>query len=489
MRSAPRDRAAPLRLWRTTPFRLTAIYGVVFAAGIMALLGLIYLSAAGYLTRQMDQIVLGETRALSAGRAETLPDRIIEAEAADERQVNYYGLFSAEGVWIAGNVRDMPPKLPIDGTPRPLVGRRFQPGARGLATRLPWGEVLVVGFDAKVLSELRHIIVESLMVSGGVILVLGLALGAAMSLGPLRRIRDVQRASEPILDGDLSARLPVSARGDEIDILAHISNTRLAEVERLLGEVQNVGNNVAHDLRTPLNRLRALLYRAGQGFDEGDPRRSMLQQALKETDSLLSRFRAIQRIAEIDRRGRRAGFAEVDLASLLQDVAELYEPLAEDAGQTLTVALSPARRIQADRELLFEALSNLVANAIKFTPSDGRLWLGLRTTPDGPRIEVVDSGPGVPEAERDAVLQRFYRMGRDEPVEGSGLGLSMVAAVVRLHEFRLTLDDANPGLRVAIDAWRQTRSAQPAALGQSRPRPVRVRPRILGRIVDPDAAS
>jgi signal transduction histidine kinase len=487
MRSAPSDRAASLRLWRTTPFRLTAIYGVVFAAGIGALLGLIYLSAAGYLTRQMDEIVLGEARAMSAGRAETLPGRIVEAEAVDRRKVNYYGLFSADGVWITGNVRDMPPKLPADGRPRELVGRRFQPGARGLATQLPWGEVLVVGYDAKVLSELRHIIVESLLVSGGVILVLGLGLGAAMSLGPLQRLRDVQRASEPILDGDLSARLPVSPRGDEIDILAHISNTRLAEVERLLGEVQNVGNNVAHDLRTPLNRLRALLYRAGQGIDEGDPRRAMLEQALKEADALLSRFRAIQRIAEIDRRGRRAGFAEVDLAALLQDVAELYEPLAEDAGQTLTVALRPAPRIQADGALLFEALSNLVANAIKFTPTGGRVWLRLATMPGGPRIEVVDSGPGVPEAERDAVLQRFYRMGRDERVEGSGLGLSMVAAVIRLHEFRLSLDDAHPGLRVAIDAWPQTRSAHAAP--ESGPAAARARPWILGLFAAPDAVS
>jgi signal transduction histidine kinase len=453
MRSVRRAEAAPLRLWRTTPFRLAVIYGAVFAAGVVALQGLIYLSAAGYLTRQMDQIVLGQAHALGSGPAATLPDRIIQAEAADQRQVNYYGLFSEDGVWITGNVRSLPPRLPIDGEPRRLIGPHFQSGARGLATRLPWGEILVVGFDAKVLSGLRHIIVESLLVSGGVILVLGLGLGAALSLGPLRRLQALQRASEPILQGDLTARLPVSSRGDEIDILARIGNTMMTEVERLLGEVQNVGNNVAHDLRTPLNRLRALLYRTGQSFPDADPRRAMLEQALKETDSLLGRFRAIQRIGEIDRRARREGFAQVDLGALLGDVADLYEPLAEEAGQTLRLERQPAPPILADRELLFEALSNLVANAIKFTPAGGRVGVKLASTPLGPRIEVVDSGPGVPEAERHSVLQRFYRIRRDTQPEGSGLGLSIVAAVVRLHAFELALTDACPGLRVTIEAW------------------------------------
>ena len=442
-----------LKLWRTTPFRLTTLYGLIFAAGVVALLTLVYVSAAGYLTRQMDLIVLGQAHALNSGSAATLPDRILQAEAADVRQVNYYGLFSADGVWIAGRVRALPAELPVDGRPRPLVSPHFQPGARGLAQRLPWGEILVVGFDAKVLGGLRQIIVQSLLVSGGVILVLGLALGAAMSLGPLQRVQALQRASEPILQGDLAARLPVSARRDEIDVLARIANTMMCEVERLLGEVQNLGHNVAHDLRTPLNRLRALLYRTSQSFPETDPHRAALEQALGETDRVLARFKAIQRIGEIDRRKRRAGFAEVQLADLLHEVGELYEPLAEEAGQTLTLDIRPAAPIQADRELLFEALSNLAANAIKFTPAGGQVGLRLKPTPAGPRLEIVDSGPGVPEAERRSVLQRFYRIRRDELKEGSGLGLSIVAAVIRLHAFELTLDDACPGLRVAIDAW------------------------------------
>jgi len=450
---APRAEPDHLRLWRTTPFRMTVIFGAVFAVGVMALVLMIYISAAGYLTQQMDKIVLGQAGALSAGAADTLPDRIAQAQAADVRQVNYYGLFSAEGVWITGNVRSLPRDLAIDGVPRELHGSPFHPGAQGVAKRLPWGEILVVGYDAKVLTDFRRILARSLLEFGGIVLLLGLALGAALSSGPLKRLQGVQRASEPILQGDLTARLPVSRRGDEIDVLARIANTMMAEVERLIGEVQVVGQNVAHDLRTPLNRLRALLYRTSQCLGDGQPGHAAVEQALKETDDLLARFRALQRIAEIDARERRAGFAEVALEPLLRNVHELYEPLAEEAGQTLELELSPTAPILADGELLFEAVSNLVANAVKFTPAGGRVTLRLEAAPEGPRIQVIDSGPGVPEGERESVLQRFYRSPSHQQTPGSGLGLSIVAAVVRLHDFRLTLADAGPGLRVVIDAW------------------------------------
>lgn len=450
---ARRTEADHLRLWRTTPFRMTVIFGAVFAVGVMALVLMIYISAAGYLTQQMDKIVLGQAAALSAGAADTLPDRIAQAQAADVREVNYYGLFSAEGVWITGNVRTLPHGVTINGVPGELHGAPFHPGAQGLAKRLPWGEILVVGYDAKVLSDFRHILARSLLEFGAIVLLLGLALGAALSLRPLKRLQGVQRASEPILQGDLTARLPVSRRGDEIDVLARIANTMMAEVERLIAEVQVVGQNVAHDLRTPLNRLRALLYRTSQCLGEGQPGHAAVEQALKETDDLLARFRALQRIAEIDRRARRAGFAAVSLEPLLRNVHELYEPLAEEAGQTLALELCPTEPIQADGELLFEAVSNLVANAIKFTPPGGRVVLKLSAAPEGPRIQVIDSGPGVPEGERESVLQRFYRSPSHEQTPGSGLGLSIVAAVVRLHDFRLTLADASPGLRVAIDGW------------------------------------
>jgi signal transduction histidine kinase len=441
-------------LWRTTPFRLTLINGAVFAVAVMLLLGLVYWETAGYMARQLDAIVTEQAKALQVGGAEHLPDRIHQAMAADARRIEYYGLFSQDGVWITGNVHSLPRDLPADGAPHDLHVRGLQPGARASATQMPWGEMLVVGHDALVLSGLRAIIVNALTISGVVIVLMGLAAAAALSLAPLRRIEDLRDASRAALEGQIGIRLPVSARRDEIDMLASLANAMMDESERLLWEVKSVGENVAHDLRTPLNRLRALLYRVQQETRVAGAERQMIDQALVETDELLTRFRALQRIGEIERRDRQAFFEPVQLQTVVDDVLELYEPLAEDRGVRLDREVKgEPPPVQADATLLFEALSNLMDNALKFTPAGGRVRLRLVSCAQGPRIEVIDNGPGVPAGEREAVLQRFYRAQRTRNAPGSGLGLSIVTAIARLHHFTLSLDDAEPGLKVALDCW------------------------------------
>ncbi|HEX4199398.1 MAG TPA: HAMP domain-containing sensor histidine kinase [Caulobacteraceae bacterium] len=453
MRFAATEDLAWRELWRTATFRLTLLYGGLFAAGVVALVALIYISAAGYLTGQMDAIVLGGARGLSQAPAAVLPARIVEAESQDQRGVDYYGLFSSDGIWVAGNVRQLPGNLPVDGKPRELKVRGLEPGARGLAERLPWGEILFVGFDAKVLTGLRRILLGSLIWSGSIIIVVGLGLGALFSLRPLRRIAAVQAACRRVIEGDLTSRLPVSRRRDEIDMLAATVNGMMAEIERLLAEVQSVGDNVAHDLRTPLTRLRARLHRLCEAWEGAPDGKTTVREALAETDALLIRFRALQRIAQIERLKRRAGFGPVRLAEVCEDLVDLFTPVAEDAGIILTSDIQPVAEISADRELLFEALTNLVGNAIKFTPPGGRVRLVLSAQPRGPRLEILDTGPGVAPEEREAVLQRFHRGRGEQGVPGSGLGLSIVAAVARLHDYRLTLDDARPGLRVILDCW------------------------------------
>jgi signal transduction histidine kinase len=441
-------------LWRTTPFRLTLLNGAVFALAVMALLSLVYWETAGFMARQVDAIVLEQAKALPIGGAEHLPDRIRQAVAADARRIEYYGLFSEDGIWIAGNVRRLPAGLPIDGRPRELHEHGLQPGARALVTQMPWGEILFVGHDALVLSGLRAILVNALAISGAVILLLGLAAASALSMAPLRRIEHLRDASRAALQGQIGVRLPVSHRRDEIDMLASLANAMMDESERLLWEVKSVGENVAHDLRTPLNRLRALLYRVRQETRLEGRERVMIDQALAETDELLTRFRALQRIGEIERRDRQAFFEPVRLQAVLDDVIALHEPLAEDRGVTLVREIQEsAPAISADPTLLFEAVSNLVDNALKFTPSGGEVRLRLLAKEQGPRIEVLDNGPGVPVEEREAILQRFYRAKRTRTEPGSGLGLSIVTAIARLHHFTLSLGDARPGLRVALDCW------------------------------------
>jgi signal transduction histidine kinase len=437
-------------LWRTTTFRLTLLYGAVFAFGVVALVGVVYWRTADFLNRQADLIVQTEAQALRKVDAQALPGRIALEEARDVRHLSVYGLFSRDGERVAGNARGLPPNLKMDGPPGPLPpGVGYGKDARAVVVRLPWGELLLVGRDVTQLAQIAQILVQTLVVSGVTILVTGLALGGALSLDPLRRIHAIQAASGRIMGGDLAVRLPSSGSGDELDALAEIVNGAMAEIERLVDEIRSVGDAVAHDMRTPLTRLRARLYRLHE--TTADPAAAAaLAEALGETDALLARFRALLRLSELEAQARRSGFEPLALETVVQGVADLYEPAAEEAGVDLQVQTYPMPEVLGDPGLLFEAIGNLVDNAIKFTPAGGRVLIRAGVGSQGPRVDVMDNGPGVLPAEREAVMQRFYRSARDRQRPGSGLGLSLVAAIARLHGFAFQLADARPGLRATL---------------------------------------
>jgi len=448
--------------WRTSRFRQTLIYGGMFAAILVGMLGFIYSQTAGYLGRQADQILRVEAANLEKVAAEALPARVDQEVRSDPRHIDLYGLFSREDVWITGNVRALP-AIPLDGSPRELGPRDgFPVGARVLAVRLPWGEVLVVGRVTSQLAEFRRIIVRALLWSGGLVVVIGLGLGAALSIQPLRRIQAVREAGLRVAQGDLRARLPVAGRHDELDMLAGIVNSMMDEIERLVAEAKSVGDVVAHDLRTPLTRLHLLLSRLSQARDLAPTQGKMLDQAVAEADALMGRFRAILRISEIENQSRRAGFSRVDLAAIVNQAEGLYAPLAEESGLRLQIRAPLPAWVDGDPDLMFEALGNLVGNAIKFTPRGGAILIALSLAPEGPELAVIDDGPGIPAEERAAVTQRFYRSRRDQASPGAGLGLSIVTAITHLHGFALVLEDAEPGLRAVIECWPRARSAHPA---------------------------
>ncbi|HQT25281.1 MAG TPA: HAMP domain-containing sensor histidine kinase, partial [Burkholderiales bacterium] len=240
-------------------------------------------------------------------------------------------------------------------------------------------------------------------------------------------------------------------RHDELDMLTAIVNKTLDEIERLMSEVKSVCDNIAHDLRTPLTRLRAMIYRAQQ---QGQT--PMLERAISEMDSLLLRFRALLRISEIENKQRRAGFKAVLIADIMEQAVAFFEPLAEDKSVTLAMSAERGEIVQGDGELLFEAISNLLDNAIKFTPSGGSVQVRLSKGAAGARIDIIDSGPGIAADERSAVLNRFYRGAGGQQEPGFGLGLSIVMAVVRLHEFDFELGEAGSGTRATIYCWPST---------------------------------
>ncbi len=438
----------PSEVWRTTTFRLSTLYGLLFALGAIGLLGLVYLQVTSYQIQRVDGILRTEADALALGPAGELPARIEQAILLNGGRTSLFAVFSPGGVRIAGNLAAMPVHLADDGRPIEVPPTAaFAAYTRVLARRLPSGEELVVGRDVGLAREMRAITASALLWSGALIIVIGLACGVALSIRPVRRLRRMQAVAAQIAAGDFQQRMPVSARRDELDTVATAVNAMIVEVERLMGEVKAATDTIAHDLRTPLTRARAQLHRLALS---PDPRPQALQQVTAELDEVLERFRALMRLSELEVGQRRAAFAPVDLSVVAAEVIDLHRPLAEAEGVTLTAALRSDVVVEGDAKLLFEALSNLVDNALKFTGPGGHVQVEVSLKAGRAYAAVSDDGPGVPEAERAAILNRFYRGSGSRTLPGSGLGLSIVAAIVRLHRLELDVEDTAPGLRVSF---------------------------------------
>lgn len=445
----PSDRLRLRDIRNTSAFRLTVMFGLVFAVGVIALLALIYVLSAHELTVRTDRILRRETAALQNTAPDALPRRIEAAIVHNTSGVSFFGLQSRNGVRLAGNLI-VADDFPVGHPRSTILNARDPTPIRVLATSVAHGAVILVGRDITPILDLRRRVLIVLIWSGLAIAVFVLAASVALSLAPLRRVRDLQRASREIAAGRLDVRMPLLGRGDELDLFAATVNTMIEEVGRVVAQVKEVTDAVAHDLRTPLTRVRAQLHQM-QHLADIDPRfAEMAARGIADLDVVLDRFMALLRIAELEASQRRAGFARIALEPLLTGVCDLYEPLAEDRAIALTTETADGLFVDADRQLLFEALSNLVDNAIKFSRPGGHVSIGAARAAGMIAIEVRDDGPGLPEDDRRAVLRRFYRGTDTGGIPGSGLGLSVVAAIVHLHGFRLELDDADPGLVVRI---------------------------------------
>lgn len=442
---------------RTVVFRLTLFYSLFFALCVVLLLGFVYWQTAREMNRRVDQILTLEKRHFAALPTDRLPDEIDRSVARDQRHVYLYGLFAPDGHWISGNMQQLPGGIPMNGRIYqvdllvPHIQEDLLP-ARVMIYRLASGELLLLGHDVKQLIEFGDLMKITFAWGGSLTILLGLVFGIVLSSHPLSRIEQIQKVCERIMLGDIRQRLPVGKRSDELDMLAAIVNRMLDEIERLMSEIKGAGDSIAHDLRTPLTRLRVLLHRAQQQLGNA-PQRTMVDQAIIEVDSLLLRFRALLRISEIENKQRRAGFKTIRLSEILEQAVSLISPLAEEKSIQMSLKLAHPEPIHGDGELLIEAMINLLDNAVKFTPQGGRVEVRLTPGESGPRIDIIDSGIGIKENERGLVLNRFYRGENDMNVPGYGLGLAIVMAIVKLHGFGLELSDANPGTQVTIYCW------------------------------------
>jgi signal transduction histidine kinase len=436
---------AVLSLFRLPLFRLTLLYSSLFALSTLLLFAFIYWQTAVVETQRVDGQLLHDAQFLSRLDADELRATIDNRVMPDFRRVAYAGLFDAAGARLAGNLTTLPPGMGLNGK----IHRTDVPGARltirAVGLTLSGGNQLVIGRNVESLDNLQLVVVHALELGFVPAILLALGAGALASKRTMRQLQKVHETAERIMKGDLRERLPTHGGGDDLDRLAVSVNHMLDEIARLMDDMKSVGDNIAHDLRTPLTRVRARLERARDSASTAEEWHEMVDRAVAGLDQALRLITALLRISEIEGGRRRAAFESVALGQIAEEIAELYEPLAEEQGVRFSLELASVRPISGDRDLLSELISNLVANAIKFTPSGGSVRLSLADTSDGPVLRVADTGPGISPEQRELVFKRFYRSDASRSVEGYGLGLSLVDAIAKLHGFRVTIDDNRPG--------------------------------------------
>ncbi len=456
---------------RTTPFRLTLLFLALFAAAAAAFLAYIYVATAGEVTRRADDEVGREMASLRTvydrGGVKALNAELIQRTAGERPYL--YLLMDRAGKPVTGNLADTPVQ-PRTAEARagfrvteadPFGGAVTRRQAWGRQDRMPGGDLLFVGADIGEGRAFVVHIIRALWGAGVIVVILGLAGGVLVSRNVSRSMAGLRQAVAAVEGGDLRARALVRGVGDEFDELAGGLNAMLDRVERLMGGLRHAGDAIAHDLRSPLTRLRARLEAALLDVEAGrvEPVCAM-EAALEDADSVLTTFNAVLAITRLQAAGQIPDGREFDLGELARDVAELYEALCEEKGLDFAAEIEPGLLVRGQREFLAQALANLLDNAVKYTPEGGAVTLRVRRRSSGEvEASVTDTGPGVPQADRARVLERFVRLDASRSQAGAGLGLSLVSAVAEAHGGRLQLDDGpgvaagqpgGPGLRIAL---------------------------------------
>ncbi|WP_371307900.1 sensor histidine kinase [Azospirillum sp. TSA2s] len=448
----------PSDIPRTTSFRLALLFLALFGAASLVLFGFLYWQTVVYLGSRTDEWLDRETAGFSTVAISSLAARLDSRAGTAVSAQRPFALFDASGAHLAGNAIPLPTPNggPLPGPPldQPFDFALTVGGEmvwfRGMVHRMPSGELLLISQDVDEMNEFHEVLVGAMASGGVLVLIVGLAGAVVTGTGALRHIDAVTRAIERIVNGNLAERLPRQGSGGDLDRLVQVVNGMLDDIERLMHEVKGVCDNIAHDLRTPLTRLLAGLERASRRATSTEAYAAAVDEAVVEIKGVLDTFNALMRISEAEDGARRAGFTTLDLASVAADVVEFYDPLAEAKEIALVFETDGPASLAGDPSLLFEAIGNLVDNAVKFTPSGGRITVRAFHGTKGPGVSVTDTGPGIPMEEREAVQRRFYRAEKSRHTPGTGLGLSLVAAVSRLHGLALSIDDARPGCRVTL---------------------------------------
>ena len=444
------------KLLSSSAFRLALSYGALFGFSSIVLLLFIYLSTASYMQRQADETIEAEIVGLDESyRANGLSGLTTSIQTRIGGQKwggpSIYLLTDGFYTPIAGNLDRWPRVNPDEkgwiNFELNITGKEPKHTVRSKSFFISSGFHLLVGRDMHELDLMRKRL--AYILSWGLAMTVFLALlgGFVMTRSRLRRIGAINEAIDGIIKGDLTRRIPTESKGSDIEELVEKLNRTLSEFEKLVEGVRRVSDNIAHDLKTPLSRLKTRLEYLRQSTNSEDA-----DKAAEEADEILATFAALLRIARIESGERRSAFGDINLTALIDDVADLYQPLLEERDKKLFLHNSPGITLCGDRDMLFQAVANLVDNALKHSPPNGQIEIALRSLNQYIEIIIADDGPGIPESEREQVLIRFYRLDKSRTTVGSGLGLSLVSAVVELHNGKLILEDGsnNRGLRVVI---------------------------------------
>jgi len=434
-------------MFRSTSLRLAALYTAAFAVAVVVLGVITFFSTRETLQEQFDRRVRAESAALAQEyRTEGL-NGVVEAVRERDHTPGAlrYGLRGPGGVAVAGRLGAAQTPLGWSVVLKP--GEPRDEAMRVYAADLPDGYVLLVGDEADRIELLDGALLRGFGWAFAGIVVLGVVGGFALSRDVGRRLAAISGTAEAIIDGVLARRVPVRGSDDDLDRLALTINRMLDRIAGLMESLKQVSSDIAHDLRTPLTRLRN---RLESGLADPGERDQALEGALGDLDAILDTFAALLRIAQIEGGARRAGFRPCDLSDVARTVVDAFAPSAEEVGQSLTLVADAPARVEGDPELLTQLLVNLVENALRHAGPSARIEVRTETGEGGPRLVVRDDGPGAPADERGRLMDRFYRLERSRSTPGSGLGLALVAAVAKLHGAEVQLLDAGPGLEARI---------------------------------------
>ncbi|MGE3744697.1 MAG: ATP-binding protein [Sphingomonadaceae bacterium] len=441
-------------LFGSLSFRLALTYVGLFVTSLLVIAGTFYLIAIHMPLEAARTQVEQEARILRntyvVDGSDALLAGLREHQTKSGPHKAFHAFIDANGRTISANLRSWP-REPADGWLRLeaddyLEGDEVDYEPLTLDHRFADGARLLVGRDIEDISEVEEVLQSGALAVVAVAIIVGLVGGGLMSFAIGRRIETFSSTARRVMAGDLSQRVPVRGSRDDFDRLAETLNLMLARIEEALEAVRRVSDSVAHELRTPLSRLRADLEDAIAGPDRD--RAAKLISATDEADRLDRIFDAVLRIARIESGRHSANMRTVDLSTLLEDAVDYYRPAAEEADIAFTAAIEPELKVTADADLIFQAVTNLIDNAIKYTGPGGRIMLAAQGRAGSVIVELTDNGQGIEAEHRTRVTERFYRAPLAENVPGIGLGLSLVAAVAALHDSQIAFEDADPGLRV-----------------------------------------